>query len=44
MISIVIPVFNQHDMTDECIAAIRETTQDCEIIIGIIAPGLRVPL
>jgi len=33
MISIVIPVFNQHDMTQECIDAIRETTQDCEIII-----------
>ncbi|OPX99510.1 MAG: putative glycosyltransferase EpsH [Syntrophorhabdus sp. PtaB.Bin047] len=33
MLSIVIPVFNQHDMTHECITAIRETTQDCEIII-----------
>lgn len=33
MVSIVIPIFNQHDMTDECITAIRETTQDCEIIM-----------
>ena len=33
MISIVIPVLNQHDATQECIDAIRETTQDCEIII-----------
>ena len=33
MISIIIPVFNQHDMTEECITAIRENTQDCEIII-----------
>lgn len=33
MFSIVIPVFNQHDMTQECIDAIRENTQDCEIII-----------
>lgn len=33
MISICIPVFNQHDMTEECITAIRENTQDCEIII-----------
>jgi GT2 family glycosyltransferase len=33
MISIVIPVFNQHEMTRECITAIRENTTDCEIII-----------
>jgi len=33
MLSIVIPVFNQESMTIECITAIRETTQDCEIII-----------
>jgi len=33
MFSIVIPVFNQHDMTEECINAIRENTRDCEIII-----------
>lgn len=33
MLSIIIPVFNQHEMTMECIAAIRETTQDCEIIV-----------
>lgn len=33
MISIVIPVLNQHEMTGECITAIRENTADCEIII-----------
>lgn len=33
MLSIIIPVFNQHDMTMDCINAIRENTQDCEIII-----------
>lgn len=33
MISIIIPVFNQHDMTAECIAAIREHTQDFELVI-----------
>ncbi len=33
MISIIIPVFNAHDMTEECINAIRENTQDYELII-----------
>jgi len=33
MISICIPCFNQHDMTYDCITAIRENTQDCEIIL-----------
>jgi len=33
MISIIVPCYNQHDMTEECINAIRENTQDCEIII-----------
>ena len=33
MISIVIPVYNAHDMTQECIDAIRENTQDFELII-----------
>ncbi|MDD5532386.1 MAG: glycosyltransferase [Syntrophales bacterium] len=33
MLSIIIPVLNQADMTAECINAIRENTQDCEIII-----------
>lgn len=33
MISIVIPVFNQHDMTDECLRAVLENTTDCEIIL-----------
>ncbi len=33
MISIIIPVYNQHDMTYECIQRIREHTTNCEIII-----------
>jgi len=33
MISIVIPIFNQHAMTAECINAIREHTQGFELII-----------
>lgn len=33
MLSIIIPVFNQHEMTEECITAIREHTQDFELII-----------
>ncbi|MDD5538342.1 MAG: glycosyltransferase [Candidatus Omnitrophica bacterium] len=33
MLSIIIPCYNQHDMTEECINAIRENTQDYEIII-----------
>lgn len=33
MISIVIPVFNQHDMTDECLRAVLENTTDCEVIL-----------
>lgn len=34
MISIVIPVYNQHELTLDCITAIRKhTNQDCEIII-----------
>ena len=33
MLSIVIPVFNQLDMTEECIRAVLETTPDCEIIV-----------
>ena len=33
MKSIIIPVFNHHDMTNECIYAVMETTQDCEIIV-----------
>jgi predicted SAM-dependent methyltransferase len=33
MLSIIIPVFNQADITEECINAIRENTQDCEIIL-----------
>lgn len=34
MISIVIPAYNQHELTLDCITAIRKhTNQDCEIII-----------
>lgn len=33
MISIVIPIFNNHDMTHDCINAIRECTQDFELVI-----------
>ena len=33
MLSIIIPAWNQHEMTLDCITAIRETTQDYEIII-----------
>jgi GT2 family glycosyltransferase len=33
MISIVIPVYNQLEMTDDCIKAIREHTQDYELVI-----------
>lgn len=33
MISIIIPAFNQHEMTAECIAAIRRHTSDYEIIL-----------
>lgn len=33
MLSIIIPVFNQHEMTSECINALREHTQDFELII-----------
>lgn len=33
MISIVIPVWNQHDMTAECLEAVRANTQDYEIVM-----------
>jgi glycosyltransferase involved in cell wall biosynthesis len=33
MISIVIPVFNQHDMTKECLRAVIEHTKDYEIVV-----------
>lgn len=33
MLSIIIPVFNQHEMTGDCILALRETTGDYEIIL-----------
>ena len=33
MISIIVPVFNQHDATYECLTAVLENTQDCEIIV-----------
>jgi len=33
MLSIVIPVYNNQELTQECITAIRENTRDCELII-----------
>ena len=33
MISIILPVLNQHEMTNECIKAIQANTQDYELII-----------
>jgi len=33
MVSIVIPVYNQHEMTKDCIAAIQENTQDYELVL-----------
>jgi GT2 family glycosyltransferase/predicted SAM-dependent methyltransferase len=33
MLSIIIPVFNQHEMTCECIRAVQRNTQDYEIIV-----------
>jgi len=33
MVSIIIPVYNNHDMTHECIYSVLENTQDCEIIV-----------
>ncbi len=33
MLSIIIPIFNQHDMSAECINTIREHTQDFELVI-----------
>ena len=33
MKSIIIPVFNQHDFTNECILAVRECTDDYEIVL-----------
>ncbi len=33
MISIIIPAYNNHDMTYECLMAVLGNTQDCEIIV-----------
>lgn len=33
MISIVIPTWNQNEMTLECVTAVRQFTEDCEIIV-----------
>lgn len=33
MLSIIVPVFNQHDMTEECLRTVLENTRDCEIIV-----------
>jgi len=33
MLSIIIPVFNQHEMTDECIETVLKNTSDFEIVV-----------
>lgn len=33
LISVIIPVYNQHEMTNECIKAVLDTTANCEIIV-----------
>ena len=33
MISIIIPVYNQQELTKQCISAVRVNTTDCEIIV-----------
>lgn len=33
MVSIIIPVYNQHEITAECIRAVADTTEGCEIIV-----------
>lgn len=33
MISIIIPVYNQHEITENCIRAVLDTTENCEIIL-----------
>src|SRR3990172_5405425 len=45
MLSIIIPVLNQHEMTAECILSIRETVEDCEIILidNGSDPSIRLP-
>jgi GT2 family glycosyltransferase/predicted SAM-dependent methyltransferase len=33
MISIIIPILNQHEMTEECIMVVRENTEDYELVL-----------
>lgn len=33
MVSIIVPTWNQNEMTMECITAIRQCTDDCEIVV-----------
>jgi len=33
MISIIIPIYNQHSMTEQCIESIKANTEDYELII-----------
>jgi len=33
MISIIVPIYNQHEITEECLRAVLDNTQNCEIII-----------
>ena len=33
MISIIVPAYNQHEATAECLTAVLETTEGCEIIV-----------
>jgi len=33
MLSIIIPVYNAHEMTDECILSVMGNTQDYELIL-----------
>ena len=33
MISVIIPIYNQHELTQECVEAVRLNTQDYELIL-----------
>lgn len=33
MISIIVPIYNQHEITEECLRAVLDNTQNCEIIL-----------
>jgi GT2 family glycosyltransferase len=45
MKSIIIPVYNQHDFTDECLRSVIDETRDCEIIVvdNGSTPPIRLP-